>query len=145
MQLFSANTAIFLKNYVLPTKSWKNYLQKLLRNTQKVFHLELPKRPKKRIHVSKCGLKTGCCIIPTPGHIIILWSLPNINLKGLTDYCDDLTYKYVHVRGVGFREKCIDIIFCEGSCMVYSLPVDIGMNQFSKAGPSLKIKEKINK
>ena len=37
MQLFSADAAMFLKktlNIFLPTKSWKNHPQKLLRNTQ---------------------------------------------------------------------------------------------------------------
>ena len=47
---------IFLKLFVLPIKSWKNHPEKLLRNTQIVFHPELPERPKKKNSCSKMWL-----------------------------------------------------------------------------------------
>jgi hypothetical protein len=46
MQLFSADAAGFLKNNFLPTKSWKNHPQKLLRKTQIHFFSLLPAQPK---------------------------------------------------------------------------------------------------
>ena len=44
MQLFSADATIFLKKFkfFLPTKSWKNHPQKLLRKTQIHFFSLLP-------------------------------------------------------------------------------------------------------
>ena len=46
MQLFSADATRFLKNNFLPTKSWKNNPQKLLRKTQIHFFSLLPAQPK---------------------------------------------------------------------------------------------------
>ena len=61
MQLFSADATIYLKisKFFLPTKSWKNHPQKLLRIPQIHFFsllLWLPKGHNRRIHIPKCGL-----------------------------------------------------------------------------------------
>ena len=63
VQLFSADPKIFPKktfNFFLPTKSWKNHPQKLLRKTQIHFFFpycpELPKQPKQKNSCSKLWL-----------------------------------------------------------------------------------------
>ena len=63
MQHFSVDATIFsnfFKNHFLPTTSWKNHPQKLLRKTQIHFFfliaLSCPNGPNRRIHVPKYGL-----------------------------------------------------------------------------------------
>ena len=58
MQLFSVDATIFVKRFKkkFVHKKLKKMPQKLLRNTQKNFHPELPNGPNKRIHFPKCSL-----------------------------------------------------------------------------------------